>query len=265
MMIKRFLSLAASALAISLAHAAPVTITNYSFEEGTGLPDSAGGWNNNNPEGWMVDETGGQIGMQIENPAPAGVDGVSFAFVQGDETSLIQDITTGTGSSAAVGDVFTLTVAAFNQNASPSFDFDITNFSGESLIGGPITTNVAGEWTDYQVVATVDTASPEVRIVLNANGPQIRFDNVRLDFESALGGLLEITDITRVPSETPGMVNVTITWRSQPGISYSIESSGATLDNFEEIDDIESNSETTSYTETISADVAARFYRVLQM
>lgn len=251
-------------MTVSLLGAAPVTIANHSFEDGAGLPE-VGTWNNNNPEGWVADETGGQIGLQADDPAPVGVDGIAFTFVQGDATSILQDITNGPGSSAVVGDVFKLTVAALNQNASPSFDFDITNFAGESLIGGPITTPVAGDWTDYEVVGTVDTASAEIRLVLNANGPQIRFDNVRLDFETSVEEVLEITEITRVPGENPGMVDVTITWASQPDVTYGIEASDSTLDQFEEIDDVEAIATSTSFTESVPEGTTSRFYRIRKM
>lgn len=183
MKIKNFILMTAAALGMSSTQAAMVSIANHSFENGSNIPAS-GSWNNNNPEGWVVDESGGQIGMQSDSPGPAGTDGSVFAFVQGDTSSLLQDITSGTGSSTTVGDIFTLTLAALNQNASPSFDFDITDFSGNSLIGGPLTTPVAGNWADYVVAGTVDTASSEVRLVLNSNGPQIRMDNVRMDFQA---------------------------------------------------------------------------------
>ena len=180
MNIKYILRLALVAAGICSAQAASVTIANHSFETGAGVP-APGNWNNNAPEGWSV---AGSVGMQADNPAPAGTDGTVFTFVQGDDSSLLQDIAGGAGSTTIAGDLFTLTVAAFNQNGSPSFDFDLTDFSGVSLIGGPQTVPVAGDWADYTVPGLVDTASSEVRLVLNANGGQIRFDNVRLDVQS---------------------------------------------------------------------------------
>ena len=168
-------------IAASSLNAAMVTINNHSFENGANIP-AVGDWNNNDPEDWIVDESGGQIGMQADTVPDPNIDGAVFSFVQGDTSSLIQEILTGPGSSVATGGVFTLTVAAVNQNASPSFDFDIQDFGGNSLIGGPVNTAVAGGWTDYVAMGTVDTAGGTVQLVLNSNGPQIRLDNVRLDY-----------------------------------------------------------------------------------
>jgi hypothetical protein len=196
MKIRTSLLLTAAALGAPFSQAATVIIANHSFESAAGAI-APGSWSNDNPESWTSIETGGQIGLQADNPPPAGTDGAIAAFVQGDTSSLTQDITLGIGSSAIIGDIFTLTIAALNQNASPSFDFDITNFSGGSLIGGAKTTPIAGGWADYTVSGTVDSASSEIRLVLNSNGPQVRFDNVRLDFqavpEPSLTALLGLT------------------------------------------------------------------------
>ncbi|MGB0993072.1 MAG: PEP-CTERM sorting domain-containing protein [Akkermansiaceae bacterium] len=171
--------------------AASVSINNHSFENGAGVP-APGNWNNNTPADWNAY---GSKGMQADATPPAGTDGAAFGFLQGGATgnlnggSFTQDIATAVGGTINPGDVFTLTLAAVNQNASPSFDFDIRDNAdpslGSSLIGGTQQSGAVagGTWADYVVMGTVDTASSNVFLVINTNGGQVRVDNVRLDIE----------------------------------------------------------------------------------
>jgi len=168
----------ASALA---SQAATVVINNHSFENGTNLPP-VDGWNGNDPEGWT---TTGNVGLQdVTSTAPAGIDGHVVVFIQTGE--LLQDITASiSGGSISVGDVFTLTLAATNQNSLPTFDFDIQNTSGTSLIGGPVTSSpdapTGDIYADIVVTGTVDTASSDIVLSIGSSGGQIRVDNARLD------------------------------------------------------------------------------------
>lgn len=169
--------------------AASVSITNHSFEDGAGAP-TPGNWNNNTPDGWT---SAGGHGMQSDVVNPSGIDGNVFGFLEGGATgdltggSFIQSISAVLpGGSVTIGDAFTLTLAALNQNGSPSFDFDIRDNAdpslGSSLIGGAVqSVAVSGAWADYVVLGTVATSSTDVFLILNTNGPQVRIDNVRLD------------------------------------------------------------------------------------
>ncbi|MGB0774369.1 MAG: PEP-CTERM sorting domain-containing protein [Akkermansiaceae bacterium] len=184
---KLILTLSLIASTASL-HAASVSINNHSFENGANVP-APGNWNTNTPEDWNAY---GSKGMQADAVPPAGTDGAIFGFLQGGGTgnlnggSFTQDITTAVGGTINPGDTFTLTLAALNQNVSPSFDFDIRDnadpSTGNSLIGGTQQSGtVSGAWADYVVAGTVDTASSSVFLVINTNGNQVRVDNVRLD------------------------------------------------------------------------------------
>lgn len=161
--------------------AATVTINNHSFENGTNLPNEDG-WTNNDPEDWT---TTGTVGLQdVTTSAPAGIDGHVVVFLQTGE--LLQNITTSiSGGMISAGDVFTLTLAATNQNGGPTFDFDIQNTAGTSLIGGAITSspNAPGGniYGDIVVTGTVDTASSDIVISIGASTGQIRVDNIQLD------------------------------------------------------------------------------------
>ena len=182
--------------------AASVSIVNADFQDPTGAPGD-GSYNGATPADW---NGYGSLGMQNEA-------GNIFAYLQGGATgdltggTLTQDISASVGGVVTIGDVFTLTLAAVNQNASPSFDFDIRDNAdpslGSSLIGGAVQSGtVSGGWADYVVLGTVDTSSTDVFLILNTNGPQVRVDNVRLDLvpepsSSALLGLGGLTLILR--------------------------------------------------------------------
>lgn len=187
--------------------AASVTIDNHSFENGGGLPAAppATTWNNNVPDGWQ--KTGG-VGMQnISADATTGTDGEIVVFLQ--TGAISQNITASIlGNAVAAGDLFTLTLAATNQNGSPTFDFDIQDGFGGSLIGGPVTSAPNSPanptYADAVVVGTVDTASADVVLVLSNSAGQTRIDNVRLDLvqvpepsSSALLGLAGMALIFR--------------------------------------------------------------------
>ncbi len=164
----------------SALHAASVTINNHSFENGAGLPLPAPDWNNNTPDGWTKSGGGG---MQASSPDPTGIDGSVYVFLEGGSASLTQNITASIlGGAVNPGDIFTLTLAADNSNNSPTFDFDIQDGFGASLIGGPVTSStLTTEFADYDVVGTVDTASSDIVLYIETNGPQVLIDNVRLD------------------------------------------------------------------------------------
>lgn len=173
-----------------------VAINNHSFETGAGVP-TPGNWNNNTPDGWSAF---GSKGMQSDAVNPAGIDGNVFGFLEGGAAgdltggTFSQDITAAIGGSTNIGDIFTLTLAATSQNASPSFDFDIRTaadpLTGSSLIGGAVASSPplsgGGIWGDRVVIGTVSTASSSVWLIINTNGPQVRVDNVRLDLVSAV-------------------------------------------------------------------------------
>ena len=160
-------------------HAASVSINNHSFETGAGLPADPG-WNNNTPDGWT--RTGGG-GMQNSDPDPTGIDGGVYVFLEGGTGTMTQNITASImGGTVNPGDVFTLTLAADNSNNSPTFDFDIQDGFGGSLIGGAVSSaTLTGAFADYDVIGTVDTASSDVVLMFKTNGPQVLVDNVRLD------------------------------------------------------------------------------------
>jgi len=161
-------------------HAASVTINTHSFESSAaGLPAT---WNNNVPDGWTKT---GTTGLQnIAGSGATGTDGDYVVFLQ--TGGISQDISAGIiGGGVNVGDVFTLTLAATNQNGSPTFDFDIQDGGGASLIGGAVTSSPASPanptYADIVVMGTVDTAASPVFLVLSNTGGQTRIDNVRLD------------------------------------------------------------------------------------
>lgn len=178
-------ALCASAMISSVSHAASVFINNHSFEDGATVP-AAGGWNNSAPDGWT---TSGTTGLQdVTGGSETGIDGTVVVFLQGG--TLQQDLTTTIANTVSIGDQFQLTLAATNQNGSPTFDFDIQNSSGVSLIGGAVTSSPASPanptYADIVVNGTVDTASTEVFLVLSNVSGQTRIDNVRLDYVSAV-------------------------------------------------------------------------------
>ncbi|MGB0993073.1 MAG: PEP-CTERM sorting domain-containing protein [Akkermansiaceae bacterium] len=178
-----YITITALVSAASL-QAASVSITNHSFETGAGLPPAppATVWNNNTPDGWT---SPGGIGLQnTTGEGAVGNDGDIVVFIQ--TGSIAQNITGSIlGNSVSVGDVFTLTVAATDQNGAPDFEFDIQDDFGASLIGGPVTSTTLLPdnpiYTDAVLTGTVDTDSPIALLVIQRTGGQVRIDNVRLD------------------------------------------------------------------------------------
>lgn len=178
-------ALCASAMISTVSHAASVFINNHSFEDG--IVPAPGGWSTSAPDGWT--QPSGTSGIQnVSGGSETGIDGSIIAFLQGG--ALQQDLATTIASTVAIGDQFQLTLAATNQNGSPTFDFDIQNSSGVSLIGGAVTSSPASPanptYADIVVNGTVDTASTEVFLVLSNSAGQTRIDNVRLDYVSAV-------------------------------------------------------------------------------
>ena len=161
--------------------AATVSIANADFESSTGDLPGDGGWNNNNPSDWIVT---GSVGMQ-DGDSTEGVTNY-LIFIQGADSSVAQDISADAviGGSVTVGDKFDLSALARNTNASPTFDFDIQDASGNSLIGGAVissTLNI-GSLATATASGTIDTASTEVFLFIRANGAQFLLDDVSLDY-----------------------------------------------------------------------------------
>ncbi|MBK1829066.1 PEP-CTERM sorting domain-containing protein [Haloferula rosea] len=194
------------ALAAS-ANAATISLENSSFElpVASGGLTSPGGFSGATPAGWIRTGSGGRFN-QSTTP---GVDGDLTVFLQGGNAAnltggtiaqRIDNLTVGTGS-LLDGETFDFTLAARNANGSPTFNFDIRTAAdpttGFSLLNGFVTSSTfsGNPFQDIDVAGTVDLAqvsgllvggeyTGQVWLIANTNGPQVNFDNARLEYNA---------------------------------------------------------------------------------
>ena len=182
-------SVAASLAITSIVIAAPVPITNPSFES----PDlSPGGWSDVTPTGWIdtQGDTNHNFVEEIAGFAAEGAQHLGFESIpfQGSFSLMYQDLP----AAWAANTIYTLTVGIGNRanfgggfprislGSSTSLDpglFEAT----EAFDGNAVPLNT---FADRQLQFTTGSVAPggNVRIVLsNDPGGRVHFDNVRLD------------------------------------------------------------------------------------
>jgi|GEM_PF-6826817 len=209
----KYLSLLVGLLLGASAQAAPITVLNFSFENGsTGSPNAVVGnccGTNATIPGWQFASGFGASGTQNQDPDdPPTKDGLFWAFLNLDpgNTNTETITTTTSPTTIAANTKYTLTVALGNNNQAPAYgdpgDDSIILLSGVT----PLATTLVPEFTggnvtipnktfvDYTATYTSGANSivdPFVGTALNIQlaskspdgsiGLQPIFDNVRLD------------------------------------------------------------------------------------
>lgn len=187
------------ALCVGSAMAAPLTVDNFSFEMPGNGPNGFGGTITSWVDG---DGAGTQAGTfnptATRYPLSGGAtDGGNVAFSNGPTISQTLSATYQPNT------IYTLEVDVGDRNDTTFPGFDVQLYSGGVLVGSASETHLSVPNGGF-ATATVSFAASSgfvgngspIQILLNSDGGQTNFDNVRVDASAAAAGLGDVLSIS---------------------------------------------------------------------